>query len=108
MDSKNRSSRILHDCMTCIIIGEFVVVNLLASPSLKMRYLIVSVICSFLVNESLSFISSPRIRNPRVKPVNENFFLDIAEDPVENTPKEIFGEVAYKSFVESYNSKGIF
>ncbi len=73
-----------------------------------MRYLIVSVICSFLVNESLSFISSPRIRNPRVKPVNENFFLDIAEDPVENTPKEIFGEVAYKSFVESYNSKGIF
>lgn len=40
--------------------------------------------------------------------MNENFFLDIAEDPVENTPKEIFGEVAYKSFVESYNSKGIF
>lgn len=43
---------------------------------------------------------------PRVKPVNENFFLSIGEDPVENTPKEIFGEVAYKSFVESYDSKG--
>ena len=42
-----------------------------------------------------------------IKPVNENFFLDIAEDPSENTPKEIFGEVAYKSFVESYNSKGL-
>ena len=32
----------------------------------------------------------------------ENFFFDIAEDPEENTPKEIFGEVSYKSFVESY------
>jgi len=56
--------------------------------------------------ETLGFIASPKIRVPRVKPVNENFFLDIAEDPSENTPKEIFGEVAYKSFVESYNSKG--
>ena len=73
-----------------------------------MRYLIAVVICAFLVNESLSFISTPKIRTPRVKPVNENFFLDAAEDPVANTPKEIFGEVAYKSFVESYDSKGIF
>eukprot|EP00597_Dinobryon_sp_UTEXLB2267_P002324 CAMPEP_0170072974 /NCGR_PEP_ID=MMETSP0019_2-20121128/10480_1 /TAXON_ID=98059 /ORGANISM="Dinobryon sp., Strain UTEXLB2267" /LENGTH=272 /DNA_ID=CAMNT_0010282217 /DNA_START=110 /DNA_END=928 /DNA_ORIENTATION=- len=47
------------------------------------------------------------MRAPRVKPVNENFFLDIGEDPSENTPREIFGEVAYKSFVESYDSKGL-
>eukprot|EP01038_Epipyxis_sp_PR26KG_P011687 gene11687-15649_t len=33
-----------------------------------------------------------------IKPLYENFGLSIGEDPVENTPKEIFGEVNYKSF----------
>jgi len=42
-----------------------------------------------------------------VKPVYENFGLTIAEDPAENTPKEIFGEAAYKSFVQSYNPEGL-
>lgn len=71
-----------------------------------MRYFINFVLATIFVHESISFITSPRPRMPRVKPVNENFFLSIGEDPVENTPKEIFGEVAYKSFVESYDSKG--
>lgn len=64
-------------------------------------------ICTLLLaNNALGFIAAPKMKAPRVKPIHENFFLDIAEDPVENTPKEIFGEVAYKSFVESYNEKG--
>jgi hypothetical protein len=45
--------------------------------------------------------------SPRVAPVNENFFLDIAEDPAINTPKQIFGEAAYKSFVESYDPEAL-
>lgn len=46
-------------------------------------------------------------RLPRVKPLNENFGLKIAEDPVVNTDRTILGEVAYKSFVESYDPKAL-
>lgn len=59
---------------------------------------------------SASSYVSPSVgskRVPRVKPVYENFGLTIAEDPAENTPKEIFGEAAYKSFVQSYNPEGL-
>mmetsp|Transcript_13931 Transcript_13931/g.12633 ORF Transcript_13931/g.12633 Transcript_13931/m.12633 type:complete len:257 (-) Transcript_13931:61-831(-) len=53
------------------------------------------------------FVSLSSNRLPRVKPVNENFFLDIAEDPAVNTPKEIFGEVSYKTFVEKYDPEAL-
>lgn len=43
----------------------------------------------------------------RIKPVHENFFLDFAEDPAINTPGEIFGEVAYKTFVSKNNPRGL-
>lgn len=42
-----------------------------------------------------------------LKPLAENFFLDIAEDPVENTPKALLGEANYRNFVESYNPEGL-
>jgi hypothetical protein len=48
------------------------------------------------------YMSIKRVTQPRVKPVNENFFLDIAEDPAKNTPQQIFGEVTYKNFVGQY------
>jgi len=44
---------------------------------------------------------------PRVKPIHENFFLDIAEDPAINTPREIFGEVSYKQFVKKVVPDGL-
>lgn len=59
---------------------------------------------------STNAFTSPRINTrllPRVKPLNENFGLKIAEDPVVNTDRTILGEVAYKSFVESYDPKAL-
>lgn len=54
-----------------------------------------------LVSAVSAFKTVPiKARAPRVGPVHENFFLDIAEDPAVNTPKEIFGEVAYKNFAD--------
>lgn len=65
--------------------------------------------CFLLAFASINAFTSPKIttRAPRVKPVHENFFLDIAEDPAINTPKQILGEVAYKGFVEQYNPKAL-
>lgn len=57
-----------------------------------------------------AFKTPPAFRSQgitRVRPVNENFFLDVAEDPAINTPREIFGEVAYKSFVAEKNPDGL-
>lgn len=59
-------------------------------------------IVSTVFNSVLSFVTIQNTRLPRVKPVCENFFLDIAEDPEKNTPKQLYGEVAYKSFVGEY------
>jgi hypothetical protein len=44
---------------------------------------------------------------PRLKPVHENFGLDIAADPSEVTPRALLGEVAYKTFVEKNNPDGL-
>jgi len=43
----------------------------------------------------------------RAAPLHENFGLSIGEDPAINTPKEIFGEAAYTSFVEGYAPEGL-
>jgi len=69
----------------------------------------IAVVVALLSSFSTNAFTSPRMnaRLPRVKPVNENFGLKIAEDPVANTDKTILGEVAYKSFVESYDPKAL-
>jgi hypothetical protein len=43
----------------------------------------------------------------RMKHLNENFGLDIAESPEENTLREIYGEVNYKNFVGKYEPNGL-
>jgi hypothetical protein len=43
----------------------------------------------------------------RAAPLSENFFLGLGEDPVENTPKELFGELSYQNFVQTYDPDGL-
>jgi hypothetical protein len=57
-------------------------------------------------NGVVAFTSTGRTRT-RMQPVHENFYLDFAEDPAINTPREIFGEVAYKSFAEKTVPDGL-
>eukprot|EP01041_Mallomonas_annulata_P010842 gene10842-22626_t len=67
------------------------------------------ILAASLLCSSMGYVSSKfgATRMPRVKPVSENFFLDIGEDPAENTPRAIFGEAEYKKFVASYNPEGL-
>jgi hypothetical protein len=60
-------------------------------------------LCLLQVNGFMNDGSTPY----RIKPLQENFFLDIAEDPAINTPKQILGEVAYKSFIAEYNPNAL-
>ena len=52
---------------------------------------------------------APKINNipSRVQPLFENFGLPFAESAQENTLREIFGEVNYKSFVEKVDSNAL-
>lgn len=60
---------------------------------------------SLLLSNVAGFVTN---KSPyRLQPVHENFFLDIAEDPAINTPRQIFGEVAYKNFVKESNPNGL-
>jgi len=59
------------------------------------------------VSAFVSNANRARSLQPRVKPVHENFFLDIAGDPKASTPAELYGEVAYKSFVAKNNPDGL-
>lgn len=70
---------------------------------------IISILSIFVIMVVVTqgFVRINTNRVPRVKPVSENFFLDIAEDPAINTPKQIFGEVAYKSFVDEYDPNSL-
>lgn len=43
----------------------------------------------------------------RMPALHENFGLDIAESPEENTLREIYGEVNYKNFVGKYEPNGL-
>ena len=61
---------------------------------------------SFLLERSTGLVISRRTIS-RVKPLNENFGLDIAESPEENTLREIYGEVNYKNFVGKYEPNGL-
>lgn len=63
----------------------------------------------FVVSSVHSFVTHRigTVQAPRVKPIHENFFLDIAEDPKKNTPKEIYGEESYRTFVGSYDSNAL-
>lgn len=67
--------------------------------------LLILLSCSLTLTNSL--ISTRTKVQPRVKPVHENFFLDFAGDPAEATPRELYGEVAYKSFVAKNNPDGL-
>lgn len=64
-------------------------------------------LCSIL--SAVAYISPASLsrKAPRVQPVYENFFLPIGEDPAENTPAQLYGEVAYKNFVTTYNPEGL-
>jgi hypothetical protein len=70
-------------------------------------YLIFFVIFAVCLRTADSFMRTLKPAHSNIKPLRENFFLDIAEDPAVNTPKQIFGEVAYKSFVEDYNPNAL-
>ena len=52
---------------------------------------------------------APRMNtvSPRVQPLFENFGLSFAEDAQENTLREIFGEVNYKSFAEKVDPNAL-
>lgn len=54
-----------------------------------------------------AFVHSASGKLTRLQPLHENFFLGIGEDPAENTPKELYGEVSYQNFVRSTNTKGL-
>ena len=58
------------------------------------------------LSQTFAFVNN-QAKPYRLAPVHENFFFDVAEDPAINTPRQIFGEVKYKSFVESYNPNGL-
>lgn len=63
-----------------------------------------------LVSVALAFSPSGRASLSRVrqmKPLYENFGLDIAEDPSVNTPRQILGEANYVRFVQSYDDKAL-
>jgi hypothetical protein len=64
-------------------------------------------LCTIL--STVAYISPASLsrKAPRVQPVYENFFLPIGEDPAENTPAQLYGEVAYKNFVTTYNPEGL-
>ena len=61
--------------------------------SLSLFAALVVLVCSCIVGEafranSFSYASHSR-KQLKVKPLHENFFLDIAEDPAVNTPKQV-------------------
>lgn len=67
------------------------------------------VLLSTLLTIATAFVNQRAPVQPRVKHLNENFFLDIPTvgNPEKITPKELFGEVAYKSFVRKTNPDGL-
>jgi len=72
-------------------------------------FLLLSIVVAVVVSCANGFVAHRinNVRAPRVKPIAENFFLDIAEDPAINTPKEIFGEAAYKEFIATYDPNAL-
>lgn len=77
-----------------------------------MRHLVFVAIVLFVVTNIVSGFVSHRINNirvPRVKPVHENFFLDIPTTLDSETTRvpELRGEAAYKNFVESYKPEAL-
>lgn len=65
------------------------------------------VIVAILLAPSITFKFTAVTSRPRLQPLFENFFLGIGENPEENTPKELYGEVAYQNFIRSTNTKGL-
>lgn len=71
-------------------------------------FILIAIICAVLVNCMYGFvINRSSFKRVSLKPISENFFLDIAEDPAINTPKEIFGEAAYKDFIATYDPNAL-
>lgn len=68
--------------------------------------MLAAVAFALFLTQAASFVTN-NAKPYRLQPVRENFFLDIAEDPVVNTPKQILGEAAYKSFVASYDKNAL-
>lgn len=74
-----------------------------------MFHFLSAVVASSLLYSTQAYVSTKfaASRQPRVKPVAENFGLDIAEDQFENSVREIAGEANYKNFVASYNPEAL-
>lgn len=89
------------------LLDGVIIIDLISSTQpyrLQMfRIVFLCLLIGILFQHGSSFVRIKNVQAPRVKPVHENFFLDIAEDPEKNTPRQIFGEVTYKNFVGSYN-----
>ena len=68
--------------------------------------MLAAIILALFVAQTASFVTN-NAKPYRMQPVYENFFLDIAEDPAINTPRQIFGEAAYKSFVATYDKNAL-
>lgn len=54
-----------------------------------------------------AFVQSPVAAKLRAAPLNENFGLDIGEDPIENTPRSLLGEANYRNFVAEYDPNAL-
>lgn len=65
-----------------------------------------ALICVSTLYTTNGLVISRKIVN-RMLPLQENFGLDIAESPEENTLREIYGEVNYKNFVGKYEPNGL-
>ena len=71
--------------------------------SISLRVLVVIVASLYVVTAFVSPVS----HISRSQKLYENFGFDFAESQMDNTPRELFGEANYKSFVKSYDRNGL-
>ena len=72
-----------------------------------MQQMLTLVLAFAAVNCVNAFAPSPVVAKLRLAPLNENFGLDIGEDPYENTPRSLLGEANYRNFVAEYDPNAL-
>jgi hypothetical protein len=68
-----------------------------------MQQSLVVILAAVALVSTNAFLQVPTALKLRAAPLNENFGLKIGEDPLENTPSLLLGEVNYKNFVAEYD-----
>lgn len=64
------------------------------------------VIFALYLAQAMALVTN-KVKPYRLQPVHENFFLDVAEDPIENTPQLLLGEARLKNFVATYDKNAL-